>query len=341
MTVPGPEPIDHRYGTPRGWPLPLEPVAYHHFLRTPTHRWWKSLVMIAATIAAYFGLSLAVTIPAMVVDLLMGNDDLLSGQIVLTPTLFAATLIGLGLMIPASMLLQWALWRQRPRWMSSVEGGLRWGLMARCALVLIPIYVLYIGGSLFFSGWRPGPEVNSDWLVFVLLVIAFVPFQAAGEEYAVRGALTRAIGAWIPRPLVSLVVATIASGALFAAGHPNLTPGRLVGYVVIAAGFSLLVWRTGGLEAAIVGHTLNNVLIMIPTALWDDMTSALTGADGAGSAPLDVVISIVLALVSWGAVELVFRRSRYVRVGPKPGSSPGPARQAEQQPFGSVSAPSL
>ncbi|HIT75869.1 MAG TPA: CPBP family intramembrane metalloprotease, partial [Candidatus Avipropionibacterium avicola] len=261
--------------------LPEPGTPYHHFLRTPRHHWWKSVVMVVSVVAAYFVLSLVMTTIALVVDAVTGRSTtFLDGTIEITPIMFAATTLGLALLIPVSMLLQWALWGQRPRWMSSVAGGLRWGLMARFALVLVPIYLVYIAIGTFGTGWRPGPELNPDWLVFTILIIVIIPFQAAGEEYAVRGALTRAIAAVIPPRLASFVIATLVSAAIFTAGHPNLDPGRLTVYLVIASGFSVLVWRTGGLEAAILGHALNNVLVMIPTALWGDMTDALLGVDG-------------------------------------------------------------
>src|SRR5699024_10381737 len=91
----------------------------------------------------------------------------------------------------------------------------------------------------------------------------------------------------------------------------------------IALGFSVLVWRTGGLEAAVLGHALNNVLVIVPTALWGDMTAALLGVE-AEAGPLDAVIMIVLGVVSWAGVELGFRRSRYVRVAPAPEPSAVP-----------------
>lgn len=302
--------------------LPGEATPYHHFLRTPRHRWWKSLVMVVGVIVAYLVLSVVLTIVALVVDAATGQSTaLMDGSVEMTPLLFAMTILGLALLIPVSMLLQWALWGQRPRWLSSVEGGLRWGLMGRFALVLVPIYLLYVGIAMFGSGWRPGPEVNPNWLVFTILIVVLIPFQSAGEEYAVRGALTRAIAAVIPPRIVALVVSTLVSAAIFTAGHPNLEPWRLTGYLVIASGFSVLVWRTGGLEAAILGHALNNVLGMIPTALWGDMSAALLGADGAGSNAADVGMLLLLALVSWGAVELVFRRSKYSRTGPPAGAT--------------------
>lgn len=293
--------------------FPAEPQPYHHLWRTPRHRWWKPLVVIGVMIAAYFVLTLATTVVAVIFDAAQGRTGVLTGDLVMTPALFLATNLGLGLMIPVSMLIGWAMYGQRPRWMSSVTGGIRWGLMARCALVLVPIYLLYIGGSTLLSGGLPRGPVNPDAVVYVVLIVLTTPFQSAGEEYAVRGALTRAIAAWIPPRFVAFLVSGVVSGLVFTAGHPNLTPWRLVIFIVVALGFSVLVWRTGGLEAAILGHALNNVLALLPTAVWGDMGVALFG-EAAEAVPVDALVILAVAVVSWGAIELVFRYSKYSRV---------------------------
>src|SRR5699024_7141918 len=272
--------------------LPPAGTPYHHFLRTPRHRWWKALLLVVGVLVAYGVLSVATTLVAMVVDVVSGrNRDILSGgSLEMTPALFLGTNVGLALMVPACLLLQWAVYGQRPRWLSSVEGGFRWGLLGRCALVLVPIYVVYIGGTTLLTGWPTGP-IRPEAVAFVVITLLTTPLQSAGEEYAVRGLLTRAIAAWLPPRFVAFVVASLLSAGVFAAGHPNLTPWRLVAYLVIALGFSVLVWRTGGLEAAVLGHALNNVLVIVPTALWGDMTAALLGVE-AEAGPLDAVIMI-------------------------------------------------
>lgn len=304
LPQPGPVPALPESGTP-----------YHHFLRTPRHRWWKALLLVVGVLVAYGVLSVITTVAALIIDVVSGrNTDIFSGNLEITPVLFAGTNIGLALMIPACLLLQWAVYGQRPRWLSSVEGGFRWGLLARCAVVLVPIYVLYIGGTMLVTGLPSGP-VHPEAIVFVVITLLTTPLQSAGEEYAVRGLLTRAIASWLPPRFVAFVVASLLSAGVFAAGHPNLTPWRLAAYLIIALGFSVLVWRTGGLEAAVLGHALNNVLVIVPTALYGDMTSALLGVEGE-SGPLDALLMVALGAVSWAGVELVFRRSRYVRVAP-------------------------
>lgn len=294
--------------------LPVVLTPYHQFLRTPRHRWWKSLLSILAVIAAYFAFGIALPVIAMVIDVATGRltlEQLASGQLVMTPVMFVATNLSLALMIPASMLLQWAIHGQRPRWLSSVEGRFRWGLLARSAIVLVPVFVVYVGSAFVVGGLPQGP-LNAEAIPYVIIVLLTTPLQAAGEEYAVRGLMTRAIAAWIPPRLVAMVVASVGSAVIFALGHPNLTPGRLASLLVVALGFSVLTWRTGGLEAAVLGHALNNMLIMIPTALWGDMGSLLGGEAGE-TGLVDVLIILGVMVVSWAGVELLFRRSRYRR----------------------------
>lgn len=272
------------------------------------------MLSIAATLVAYFALGLVLPAIAIDIDLATGRlsfDEALSGTLVMTPALFLATNLSLALMIPATMLLQWWIHGQRPRWLSSVEGRFRWGLLARSAVVLVPVFVVYVGASFLLGGLPSGP-INAEAIPYLAIVVLTTPLQSAGEEFAVRGMLTRAIAAWIPPRVIALVAASVLSAGIFVLGHPNLTPGRLGSLLVVALGFSLLTWRTGGLEAAVLGHALNNALIMIPTALWGDMGS-LIGGDSGDTGIIEVLIMVVVMLVSWAGVELVFRRSPYRR----------------------------
>lgn len=294
--------------------VPEASTPYHHFLRTPRHRWWKPLLSILALVVAYFVLGIVLTGVASAIDVATGAqtlDDLLAGRIRMTPVLLVATNLQLGLLIPASMLLQWGIHGQRPRWLSSVEGGFRWGWLARSAVVLVPVFALYVGGSLLLTGVPSGP-INPGAIPYVVIILLTTPLQSAGEEYAVRGLMTRAIASWVPPRLVALVVASVGSALLFAVAHPNLTPARLGSLLAVALGFSLLTWRTGGLEAATLGHALNNVLVLVPTALWGDMDVIITG-ESAEAGWLDVAIPVIVMLVAWVGIELLFRRSRYRR----------------------------
>ena len=63
-------------------------------------------------------------------------------------------------MIPLSMLLQWWLYGQPVRWMHSVRGHLRWDLLGRVALIIVPVWLVYVGLSIFVFPAATGRRVH-------------------------------------------------------------------------------------------------------------------------------------------------------------------------------------
>ena len=135
--------------------------------------------------------------------------------------------------------------------------------------------------------------------------LLLTPWQAAAEEYAFRGWLTQNIGAYFARPLVAVVVPAIVAAAAFAAAHGSPDPVVLADLAAFSLTASFLTWRTGGLEAAIVLHTVNNVGIGIIGNAVGGFEESFVGADTRG-APLTLGVSllmygIAIALVLWQA----------------------------------------
>nr|WP_257909865.1 CPBP family glutamic-type intramembrane protease [Janibacter limosus] len=79
--------------------------------------------------------------------------------------------------------------------------------------------------------------------------------------------LMQGVGAWIKRPVLALVVSTVLSAATFAPAHTSLDPWVLLDLAGMAAACCYLTRRTGGLEAAIVLHVVNNMVITIGLTL--------------------------------------------------------------------------
>lgn len=50
--------------------------------------------------------------------------------------------LGAATLIPLSMLIQWWLFGARPRWISSVRGGVRWRLLLRVTAFVLPAWVV-------------------------------------------------------------------------------------------------------------------------------------------------------------------------------------------------------
>jgi hypothetical protein len=109
--------------------------------------------------------------------------------------------------------------------------------------------------GLLAGEWPDAPTTPLPlFLLCLAIVLVLTPFQAAAEEYVFRGLLPQAIGAWLRWVPFALIIPTIAFAALHAYDFWGLVDVFIFG---LAA--SLVVWRTGGLEAGIAMHTVNNI----------------------------------------------------------------------------------
>jgi membrane protease YdiL (CAAX protease family) len=102
---------------------------------------------------------------------------------------------------------------------------------------------------------EPGtPVPAATWPITLVIVLLLVPVQAAAEEYIFRGYLMQSIGRWLRHPAFAILLPV----PLFVLGHGYDLLGQIgVGLFAVAAGW--LTWRTGGLEAAIALHVVNNL----------------------------------------------------------------------------------
>ncbi|MGV8908619.1 MAG: CPBP family intramembrane glutamic endopeptidase [Propionicimonas sp.] len=287
--------------------LPITQREYHEFFRTPRFRWWKPLVAIAMFLGGWVLLSLLISIPLLLIDAASGRLDMskaTSGELETTPLLFLANNISLGLAIPMAGLTAWAVFGQRPRWISSIAGGFRWGLFLRFVAVSVPIMLASFGVEVLISG---PPELvwNADSWFLIIAILLTTPFQAAGEEYGVRGILARSIGSWFGSSRVGLVVATALTSVVFMLLHGAGDPWLNGYYFAVGVMCSILVWKTGGLEAGIALHVVNNLV--------GELTLPFGGLEGmfdrqAGVAGPEILIQVFFTAALAAALLWVARR---------------------------------
>ena len=166
--------------------------------------------------------------------------------------------LSLIVLIPASGLSIWIVHGIRPRFLSSVAGGIRWGWLLRCIAVILPLWALYTAlGVIAVPFTSPRPD---HWIALLVIVVLMTPLQAAGEEYFFRGWIMQNVGAWFARPIVGLVASLIVSAVAFSTAHLSPDPWVLGTIACLAVASGLAAWRTGGLEAGIAMHAVNNVL---------------------------------------------------------------------------------
>ncbi|SEQ16438.1 CPBP family intramembrane glutamic endopeptidase [Microlunatus flavus] len=314
-------------------PMPVAPVAYPQMLRTPRSSWVRGLLMIVSFVAAYLLVSTVLQGAAIGWDVARGSvslNDVLAMRLDLTPTLLLAVNLSNAAAIPLSMLLQRAFFGQRGRWLSSVTGRFRWRVLGRASLVALPFWLAYLAITLVAA-----PESvrapSGTYLALLVIVVLTTPLQAAGEEFGARGLITRGAGSWCASPRLALLVGTLLSGAVFTLAHGAGDPWLIAFYFAFAVVLSLLTWRTGGLEVAVLLHTFNNLVAFGSLVLMQQDTSTVFDR-GAGSAGPSVLLPGVILLLSAGALWAWASRTGLQRTyvpGPAsaepawPGSGPG------------------
>ncbi len=269
--APGP-----RHGPPRPHP---------QLLRGAQHRWWRPLLSLAVLLggaALATGLLVVAFVVAVLLDDGVGAADLTDpsgvGELLTTWWVFLLQNLYLACGIPLAGLAVWVGHGWRPGWVSSVVGRVRWRWLAVAALASLVVTAVSVGLSLLAGGdlaWAPEPQAA----LLIVVVLLTTPLQAAGEEYAFRGWLSQAVGSWFARPVVAALVAGAVSATLFAVAHGTQGPWLFADRFAFGVVASILVWRTGGLEAAVALHALNNMVIFVPTVLSGGLAEAFETTD--------------------------------------------------------------
>ncbi|MGJ6978957.1 lysostaphin resistance A-like protein [Aestuariimicrobium soli] len=169
------------------------------------------------------------------------------------PEGLAATHLGLAMLIPISIALVWGWHRIRPAWLASVQPGMRWRYLLGCLVIA----AVSLNAVMWISQWGQSPtwSVPAQAWLWVLFVVLLSPLQAAGEEFFFRGYLLQALGG-ITR---NRWVAVVATALVFALFHGVQNVWLFVDRFAFGLLAGALVVLTGGIEAGIAAHVVNNV----------------------------------------------------------------------------------
>ncbi|MGV8910440.1 MAG: CPBP family intramembrane glutamic endopeptidase [Propionicimonas sp.] len=166
-----------------------------------------------------------------------------------------ATNLGLALLIPISVGLVLFVHRFRPHWLHSVQPGFRW----RYLLASLLLGLVVLGGvwvvSRIGQPWVFAPEQQAPW--YLLIVVLTSPLQAAAEEYFFRGYLIQALHTTSSS---SPWFGVVGSAAVFALFHGTQNLPLFLYRFAFGVLAGVLVVKTGGLEAGIAAHVVNNVV---------------------------------------------------------------------------------
>lgn len=303
---------------PYGPPAPVSSVRpdaeFHELTRGPRRAWWRPVVALLLWIPVGIVVAL-VAIVAMLAPMLsiesqrqgfeQGGDGMPE---VFHPLTFLGMNAGLAVLVPAAVgVLALAYW-MRPGFASSVAGRFRWGWALRVLVVLTPWWVLYLLGTAALAGesFTPHPHRYFWWML--LVVVLTTPLQAAGEEYLFRGFVMQWFGSWIPWTWLALGLSTVTSVSLFALAHGSLDPWVLADLGLFALVALVMIVRTGGMEAAVVMHSVNNVTLMVISLFFGGFEDGFVGGDTT-STPAVLLMSVLLQGVGLALVEWQWRRS--------------------------------
>ncbi len=304
------------YSAPQA-PLPAfphpEPRPYHLMLRTWNYAPWRPIVGIVVVVLAMLVVAPLVLLPVLAIGVAIeGGPFWQSFQRAATlATVDPAALLYLNLVLGSMVLVTWfvvrVFHRMRPRWLMSVRPGIRWKFFFAC----LGIAVVALGAQMLVGTLLPGDantglsgkphDFTATSAAMALIVLFTTPLQAAGEEYVFRGYLMQAFGALFKYKWVAILI----TATLFALAHgvqnfPLFFDRFMFGLI---AGWAVTL--TGGLEAGIAMHILNNFLAFGVAIAFGNLTQTLNVSSVSW---WNIVLTLTQSGVYLGLVVLLARR---------------------------------
>jgi CAAX protease family protein len=241
--------------------LPPDGAMYPSILRGESYVWWRSLL------GALFGVSMFLILTGLISQVVIAlvwvstaaDRPYLSyfreAFAFQRPAGMLATNLGIAVLIPISWVLMATVHQVPPRWLSSVRPRIRW----RYLLGSLAIAVVALNGVMLLSTLAEGRPMRfhpqAGFWGFLVVILLTSPLQAVAEEVFFRGYLMQALGSLVAQPWFGVAV----SAVLFALLHGLQNLPLFVSRLAFGLLAGVLVWRTGGLEAGIAAHIVNNV----------------------------------------------------------------------------------
>ncbi|MFD7713635.1 CPBP family intramembrane glutamic endopeptidase [Streptomyces sp. NPDC059786] len=297
------------------------PLTYHRLARLSlSHRWWRPVTGTLFVAVGWVLLLGLLDLSLSGLGALKGYPEGPDGWVEFGPvTGTAVDLLLIATAIPVVLLAVRWIGRRPAGTASSVTGRLRWRLLGSCVLLALPVLAVSACVLLLVPGVSEPP---SRWAGFDVLLpalamlVVLVPLQAAAEEYVFRGWLLQAAGAFFRSPWI----AVLPQAVLFAAAHGWGTAWGFADLTVYGVLAGWLTVRTGGLEAAIGLHAVNNLLAFgLSAAVVDGLKSDETAADATWQI---VAVDLAGAAVYALAVLWLVRRRPLARAAAAPVPAP-------------------
>lgn len=282
--------------------LPPNGSSYPTILRTQGYAWWRSLLGVVLGIVLYLLLVQVILQVVVLITALIFPPGMPYGQYMRhaqaleNPAGLLGTNLGIFALVPIAFAIMMMIHGVRPRWLGSVRPRLRWKFVgislaiAAVALGAVQVVPMVLGSAVSLS-----PQ--SHYQTFLIIIVVTSPLQAAGEEYFFRGYLLQALGSVTSNRWFGIV----ASSVVFALFHGfGQNPAIFVDRLAFGLLAAMLVTATGGLEASIGAHVINNLYAFGAAALTGSVAQARAlHAIGWANAGVDVGGFALFALVAW------------------------------------------
>jgi len=287
--------------------LPTKLKDSMRFFQVPARPWWWGLIALAVYVVCY----IIVQIGAVVIifakdpDLIQGVAN--GGDIPTTPFFFLVNNIAIAMDIGVCTLLAWIFFRQGFGWLVSVVGRFRWKWMGIALGIFAVGYAIEMIVEILLFGPAEygivGMEMKPYTWFMIIAVVVTTPLQCAGEEFQSRAFLPKLITAIIPFRVPGLVLSALVPSAVFMYLHDAQDPWLNLNYFCVALMMWWLAYRTGGIEASIALHFVNNFFSewMLPFTDFSDMFDR---SQGTGSPAILIYLAVQLVLVlvvDWAA----------------------------------------
>lgn len=297
--------------------LPPDGAAYPQILRGESYVWWHSVLGVVFGVSMFVLLTPVISRGLVTLFWALGSGDYPYADYFNEafrferPAGMVATNLGIAVLIPIAWVLMSGVHQVRPRWLSSVQPRIRWRYLLSCLLIA----VLVLNGVLLLSTLVDGEplrfSLQAGFWGFLVVIVLTSPLQAIAEEVFFRGYLLQALGSLVARPWFGVVVSAVVFALLHGLQNPALFAARLA-FGLLAG---VLVWRTGGLEAGIAIHIVNNVFAYAIAGVTSSVATLraireITWADAA----FDIGGFALCALAAYGLFRLLRLRAR-VRLG--------------------------
>lgn len=283
-------------------PAPLPPHEYQQRIALERPKAWRGIVALLLLLIGTFAFSLVFGMIAFLVDMAV-RGTMAPPPTGLSPIMLAGGMLGLAALTPWSMLLQKWFFGVPMASLHSVFGRFRWDVFGRTIAIIVPLWAVTQAVYPWLMPMQTVDYRMADVMAFLVIALTLVPLQSMGEEYAFRGLAFRIAASWGRGPRVGLILGIVVSSLLFMVAHAALDPWLNLYYFVFGAALAVITWRTGGIEAAIVLHVVNNALaFIIGVATRSDLAASFDRSVGAASPVMLLpcaVLTIIAAVVWW------------------------------------------